>query len=286
MKRFVTSPAQSGRSRVSRRGARVAATCDSLAALALKDTTITLRSARAGGPVLGSGRAAAGRGANPYKDLPEFCRVAATLKPTSDSDIKVEVWLPADRLERQVPGGRQRRLGRSDQLFRDGRRRPRGVCERVHRHRACGRPRDLCARSSRKADRLRLALRARDDREGQGRHPGVLRQRARGCPTGTAARPAGGRASRKRRNFRTTTTASSPARRPTGRPSRCGLPHAVLKDPASYIPPAKYPIIHQAALAACDARDGLKDGLIDDPDQVRLRSQGAALQRRRRSRRA
>src|SRR5262249_48644077 len=42
---------------------------------------------------------------------------------------------------------------------------------------------------------------------------------------------------------------------------------AVLKDPASYIPPAKYPVIHQAALAACDAADGLKDGLIDDPSK-------------------
>lgn len=30
-----------------------------------------------------------------YKDLPSFCRVQATLTPTSDSDIKVEVWLPA-----------------------------------------------------------------------------------------------------------------------------------------------------------------------------------------------
>ena len=29
-----------------------------------------------------------------YKDLPAFCRVAATLRPTSDSDIKVEIWLP------------------------------------------------------------------------------------------------------------------------------------------------------------------------------------------------
>ena len=43
------------------------------------------------------------------------------------------------------------------------------------------------------------------------------------------------------------------------------IAHAVLKDPASYIPPAKYPVIHQAAIAACDAADGLKDGLIDEP---------------------
>src|SRR5262249_28459029 len=27
--------------------------------------------------------------------VPAYCRVAATLKPSSDSDIKIEVWLPA-----------------------------------------------------------------------------------------------------------------------------------------------------------------------------------------------
>jgi len=51
--------------------------------------------------------------------------------------------------------------------------------------------------------------------------------------------------------------------------NRTGMPlwiaHAVLKDPASYIPPGKYPAIHRAALAACDASDGLEDGLIVDP---------------------
>ncbi len=36
-----------------------------------------------------------GVGAGAYGNLPEFCRVQATLTPTSDSDIKVEVWLPA-----------------------------------------------------------------------------------------------------------------------------------------------------------------------------------------------
>jgi tannase/feruloyl esterase len=38
-----------------------------------------------------------------------------------------------------------------------------------------------------------------------------------------------------------------------------------MKDPATRIPQEKYPAIHQAVLAACDALDGLKDGLIDDP---------------------
>lgn len=30
-----------------------------------------------------------------YRELPQFCRVQATLTPSADSDIKVEVWLPA-----------------------------------------------------------------------------------------------------------------------------------------------------------------------------------------------
>ncbi|TLV03353.1 tannase/feruloyl esterase family alpha/beta hydrolase [Dyadobacter luticola] len=29
-----------------------------------------------------------------FSDLPAFCRVASTLKPTSDSNIRIEVWLP------------------------------------------------------------------------------------------------------------------------------------------------------------------------------------------------
>jgi feruloyl esterase len=40
---------------------------------------------------------------------------------------------------------------------------------------------------------------------------------------------------------------------------------ATLVDPASYIPPSKYPLIHDAALKACDALDGVVDGIINDP---------------------
>src|SRR5262245_32054911 len=73
-----------------------AATCDSLATLALKDTTVTAAQlVPAGRFSLPGARQGGGRGANPYSELSDFCRVALTIKPTSDSDIKVEVWLPA-----------------------------------------------------------------------------------------------------------------------------------------------------------------------------------------------
>jgi feruloyl esterase len=70
------------------------ASCEGLAALPVPNVTITLAKAvdagafalspSAGGPAP-SGAAA----------LPAFCRVAATLKPTSDSDIKIELWMPS-----------------------------------------------------------------------------------------------------------------------------------------------------------------------------------------------
>jgi feruloyl esterase len=42
---------------------------------------------------------------------------------------------------------------------------------------------------------------------------------------------------------------------------------AVHHDEASYIPPAKYALIHRAVLDACDARDGVKDGVLEDPSR-------------------
>jgi feruloyl esterase len=45
---------------------------------------------------------------------------------------------------------------------------------------------------------------------------------------------------------------------------------AVHKDEASYIPPEKYPLIHSAALAACDAMDGVKDGVLEDPTRCKF----------------
>src|SRR5262249_6119077 len=48
------------------------------------------------------------------------------------------------------------------------------------------------------------------------------------------------------------------------------IAQAAHLDEASYIPPAKYLLIHEAVLAACDELDGLKDGVIENPMQCRF----------------
>jgi len=77
--------------------AATAKNCPEVESLALdkgKVTAATLVEAGAFQPPAGSGPPPGIANSN-YKSLPAFCRVQATLTPTSDSDIKVEVWLPA-----------------------------------------------------------------------------------------------------------------------------------------------------------------------------------------------
>ena len=45
---------------------------------------------------------------------------------------------------------------------------------------------------------------------------------------------------------------------------------ALLDDPAGYVPASKMPAVEAAALAACDANDGLKDGVIDNPARCKF----------------
>jgi feruloyl esterase len=64
-----------------------AAPCESLSTLKLANTTIT------SAQVVPAGAAGGGRG-GAAAPLPAYCRVQATISPTSDSVIKVEVWMP------------------------------------------------------------------------------------------------------------------------------------------------------------------------------------------------
>jgi feruloyl esterase len=70
--------------------------CEALASLHLPDGTVT--AART-----------VPQGSGAISDLPEFCQVAATLRPSADSDIKMEIWLPTagwnGKMEAQGNGG-------------------------------------------------------------------------------------------------------------------------------------------------------------------------------------
>ena len=69
-----------------------AASCDSLSALKLEGATVSSAKTIAAGaftPPPGAGSAGL------YKDLPEFCRVEGVIQPSADSHIEFEVWMPA-----------------------------------------------------------------------------------------------------------------------------------------------------------------------------------------------
>jgi feruloyl esterase len=79
--------------------------CDQLKSLSLPDTTFTAVESVAAGPYRpppGAGRGAGGpapatgRGGPQPLMLPAHCRVAAILKPSADSEIKMEAWLPTE----------------------------------------------------------------------------------------------------------------------------------------------------------------------------------------------
>jgi feruloyl esterase len=70
--------------------------CGSLAALTIPNVTVRSATAVPAGPFTppGAVMAADGQRGQLSMTLPAFCRVEATARPTSDSDIKFEVWIP------------------------------------------------------------------------------------------------------------------------------------------------------------------------------------------------
>jgi feruloyl esterase len=69
--------------------------CEALAALALPNTAISGVESVAAGAFRSPVPSFGGPGAD-FAKLPAFCRVMGSIKPTPDSDIRFEVWLPAE----------------------------------------------------------------------------------------------------------------------------------------------------------------------------------------------
>ena len=70
--------------------------CQDLTALPLPHTTISLAEAVPAGGFNPPGPPMPMGPPGAFKGLPAFCRVAATSKPTNDSDIEFEVWMPLE----------------------------------------------------------------------------------------------------------------------------------------------------------------------------------------------
>lgn len=235
----------------------------------------------AGGVTLPAGRG--GREAS-AADLPGFCRVAATLKPSSDSEIRMEIWLPGEsawngNLEANGNGGWTGSINPA--TLAEGLRRGYAAAMSDLGHEggsasfALGHPEKLVDFGYRAAHEMTLAAKAiLASYYGHSAKFSYWN----GCSAG--GRSALMEAQRFPDDF-DGIVAGSPGLDWTGRATQAvWIAQAAHKDEASYIPPAKYPLIHNAVLEACDARDGVKDGILEDPtrchfDPKVLECQGA-----------
>src|SRR6185295_9768427 len=233
-----------------------AATCESLASLALPDTTITSAQIVPAGQFSQPGQAGKGKAANAYKDLPEFCRVAATLKPSGDSDIKVEFWLPTSNWNKKLQavgnGGWAGVISYS--ALADAVKAGYASVSTDTGHVggsgsfALDHPERLTDFSWRSEHEMTLKAKALI----QAFYGSAAKLSYwNGCSTG--GRQGLKEAQRFPDDFDGIIT-GAPANRTA---ISLWIAFAVLKDQASYIPAAKYPVIHQAVLAACDLRDGV-----------------------------
>ena len=69
--------------------------CERLTQLQITNASVTLAQTVPTGTYSGAAEVFSGRDLSAlYKSLPVFCRVEVTAKPTSDSDIKIALWLP------------------------------------------------------------------------------------------------------------------------------------------------------------------------------------------------
>ena len=69
--------------------------CEDIQSLPVENTTVTIAEVVPAGTFKSPVPSFPGMGGN-FSGLPDFCRVAGSIKPTGDSDIQFELWLPAE----------------------------------------------------------------------------------------------------------------------------------------------------------------------------------------------
>jgi feruloyl esterase len=255
--------------------------CDSLrtATLPNANATITFTQMIEAGPFDPPAAVGASNRPQTLTDLPFFCRVSATLRPTSDSDIKIEVWLPILKQEEAAGwNGKFQAVGNGGwsgainyTAMAQAIRRGYATSSTDTGHAggsgafALGHPEKLIDFAWRSEHEMTIAAKA-------------LIAAFYGTPAKHSywvGCSAGGRQGLKEaQKFPQDydgIVAGAPANDWTGRAAQSlRVGQAVRKEAESYIPPAKYRVIHDAVLQACDALDGVKDGLIANPVRCRF----------------
>ena len=250
----------------------MAASCESLASYSLPAATITSAAVVDAGKFLPP---APPRGVGPFggpapvvKDLPAFCRVTATLKPSLDSDIKVEFWMPVanwnGRLQPTAGGvflGMISYANMAD-ILRTGT--ATATSDNGHEGGsasfALGHPeklRDFADRSGHEtlAD-AKLLIAAF-----YGKRPSLSLMNE--C--GGGGRTAITEVQRYPEDLDIAMVGGLDTDSTHHTFGQMWVWQATHNDAASYIPPDKYSVLNKAALDACDGKDGAKDGLIQDP---------------------
>jgi feruloyl esterase len=259
--------------------ASVAKSCEELATFTLPDTTITLVQSVAAGALTLPGSI----GQNPpaaftevaLKDLPAFCRVELSIKPSKDSDIRVEVWMPASGWNGKFMavgnGGWAGSI--SYALMSSPLKRGYATASTDTGHEgtnvdgsfAFGHREKLVDFGYRAVHEMTMKAKAIIAAYYEN---GPKLSYWNGCSTG------GNQGLKEGQRFPADfdgIVAGAPANNATHLALQSiWVAQAVHKDEASYIPPSKYPLIHDAVLQACDARDGVKDGVLEDPRRCKF----------------
>ena len=244
-------------------------TCESLRGLVANDMTVTAAESVAAGKFRASAN-----GSERYAKLPAFCRVQATIYASSDSEIRIEVWMPV----RAAWNGKYEGTGNGgwggsidEGALAAAVERGYGASSTDTGHTggrasfAMGHPEKLIDFGYRAIHETALDAK-KLMAEFYGEAPKL--SYFEGCSSG--GRQALMEAQKFPEDYDGIVAGSATNNWTKMMFARIWVGQATLSDKESYIPPAKYPMMHTAVLQACDAMDGVKDGVIDDPTKCRF----------------
>jgi len=252
-----------------------AADCAHLSALKLAHTQITLaESVAAGAFKLPSGAGGAAPGGPPvdYTHLPAFCRVAGTLRPTADSDIRFEVWMPASGWNGKFVGVgngvwagsitysaliEPLSMGYASAATDDGHQ-----GNPLDASFAAGHPEKLVDFGYRAPHEMTEAAKAVI-----AGFYGAKTQRSLFVSCSTGGRQGLMEAYRYPNDYDGISSMAPANPMVPLMVSSLWTGEATLKDAASRIPPQKFAMVHKAVVAQCDARDGVRDGIVSSPQK-------------------